>query len=65
LPVKNISAGDNLINYNFQVEPPNIKWTTDIITFSILSENVYLSSILDYSNDFVISWSICRNPNAN
>lgn len=52
----------NLIYRNFNAVRPNMKWVTDITEFSLLSQKVYLSPILDLYNDEIISYTISMHP---
>lgn len=49
---------ENLINRDFHVKAPNVKWLADITEFQIPAGKVYLSPIIDCFDGMVISWSI-------
>lgn len=60
----NLYAGEitpsvpNLLKRDFKADQPNKKWLTDITEFHISSGKVYLSPMIDCSDDTVISWTI-------
>ena len=57
-------AVENIINRDFHAEKPNQKWITDITEFSIKSDKVYLSPIIDCLDGMPVSWTIGTSPNA-
>lgn len=55
----------NLIDRNFYAQKPNQKWTTDVTQFSLHSEKLYLSPILDMYNGEIISYNVSSASNFN
>ena len=53
----------NKINWNFGVDAPNQKWTTDVIQMKVCGTKFYLSPILDMSNGEIISYTIAESSN--
>ena len=43
-------------------EPPNQKWVTDVTEFSLFGQKLYLSSILDLHNGYLVSYIISDRP---
>lgn len=48
----------NLLERNFEAEKPNQKWVTDETEFSLFSQKLYLSPILDLCSRDIVSYSI-------
>ncbi|ARV18585.1 hypothetical protein AEP_01641 [Curvibacter sp. AEP1-3] len=57
-------APENLINRDFEADPPNEKWPTDITEFQIPSGKVYLSPMIDCFDGLVVSWTIETRPDS-
>lgn len=53
----------NLLQRNFSVTKPNLKWVTDVTEFAFPIGKVYLSPILDLYNGEIISYNISQTPN--
>lgn len=58
------TAKPNLLNRNFKATKPNEKRLTDITEFKISAGKVYLSPIVDYYDEAIISWTIGTMPDA-
>ena len=52
----------NHLQRNFQASKPNEKWVTDVTEFSIHSEKIYLSPILDIYNGEIVAYQIEKRP---
>lgn len=52
----------NLLERNFHADKPNQKWVTDVTEFSLFSEKLYLSPILDLHSEDLISYTISKHP---
>lgn len=52
----------NVLQRRFQADAPNQKWVTDVTEFSLGSEKLYFSPILDLFNDEVLAYEIRRRP---
>lgn len=48
----------NLLKRDFKADQPNKKWLTYITEFHVSLAKVYLSPMIDCSDDTVISWTI-------
>ena len=53
----------NILNRKFEATGEYEKLTTDVTEFSVCTEKVYLSPILDLYNNEIISYSISLSPN--
>ena len=51
-----------LLQRNFKASKANQKWVTDVTEFSLFSEKLYLSAILDLYNGEIISYNISSRP---
>lgn len=58
------SEVENIIDRDFHVDRPNLKWLTDITEFRIPAGKVYLSPIIDCFDGLPVSWTISNTPNA-
>ena len=52
----------NLLERNFNTSKPNEKWVTDVTEFSLFSEKLYLSPILDLHSQDLIAYTIYEKP---
>ena len=52
----------NILNRNFTMEAPNVKWVTDISEFKLFGKKLYLSTILDLFNGEIITYMIGSRP---
>ena len=52
----------NLLNRNFHADRPNQKWVTDVTEFSLFSEKLYLSPILDLHSSDLVSYTLSDRP---
>ena len=52
----------NLLNRDFAAGKPNEKWVTDVTEFSLFSEKLYLSPILDLHSSDLVSYTISEHP---
>ena len=48
----------NLLNRDFYAEKPNQKWVTDVTKFNLFGQKLYLSTILDLHNSYLVSYTI-------
>ena len=52
----------NLLNRDFHADRPNQKWVTDVTEFSLFGQKLYLSTILDLHNGYLVSYAISDRP---
>jgi len=52
----------NLLERNFNTSEPNEKWVTDVTEFSLFSEKLYLSPILDLHSQDLVAYTIYEKP---
>ena len=52
----------NLLERNFAADKPNEKWVTDVTEFSLFSQKLYLSPILDLFNGEIVSYDLSFHP---
>jgi len=52
----------NILDRDFTAERPNEKWVTDITTFKLFGEKLYLSPVLDLFNGEIITYTIGSRP---
>lgn len=52
----------NLLEQDFKASTPNQKWVTDVTEFSLFSQKIYLSPILDLCSSDVVSYTISDRP---
>ena len=52
----------NILKRNFYATKPCEKWVTDVTTFSLFGQKLYLSPILDLYNGEIISYNISKHP---
>ena len=57
------TVAPNILNRKFEATGEYEKLTTDVTEFSVCTEKVYLSPILDLYNNEIISYSISLSPN--
>ena len=57
------TVAPNILNRKFEATGESEKLTTDVTEFSVCTEKVYLSPILDLYNNEIISYSISLSPN--
>ena len=53
---------DHMLHRNFQSKKPNQKWATDVTEFNLLGQKLYLSSILNLHNGYIVSSTISEPP---
>jgi transposase InsO family protein len=52
----------NLLERDFNTSKPNEKWVTDVTEFSLFSEKLYLSPILDLHSQDLVAYTIYERP---
>lgn len=52
----------NLLQRDFNTSKPNEKWVTDVTEFSLFSEKLFLSPILDLHSQDLIAYTIYEKP---
>jgi putative transposase len=52
----------NLLDRDFKAKAPDQKWVTDVTEFSVFSQKLYLSPILDLCSSDVVSYTISNRP---
>ena len=52
------NVADNLLNRQFSVEAPNLKWVSDITYIKVGREWLYLAVVMDLYSRKVIGWSL-------
>jgi transposase InsO family protein len=52
----------NTLNRCFEAAEPNTKWVTDVTEFNVRGQKVFLSPILDLSNQEIVSYQIAKTP---
>lgn len=52
----------NLLDRDFKAKVPDQKWVTDVTEFSLFSQKLYLSPILDLCSSDVVSYTISDRP---
>lgn len=52
----------NLLNREFCAEKPNQKWVTDVTEFNLFGQKLYLSTILDLHNGYLVSYTLSQRP---
>lgn len=52
----------NLLDRDFKAKAPDQKWVTDVTEFSLFSQKLYLSPILDLCSSDVVSYTISDRP---
>lgn len=56
------TVAKNLLQRQFKVSVPNMKWVTDITEFNVAGERLYLSPVLDLYNGEIIAYSMSKRP---
>lgn len=59
---KKLADVPNLLQRNFHADKPNQKWSTDITEFSIPSDKVYLSPVIDCLDGLPVAWTVGTHP---
>lgn len=52
----------NILERNFKAAAPNQKWATDVTEFNVSGNKLYLSPIIDLSNQEIVSYELTERP---